>query len=122
MSDPIIDVAEDDLEVRAAEREALENLPTFIKALNSPGPGQTGFAIKVEFVDGEEAEFMWLSELSYAADQFNGVLNNLPQRVSNLKLGDRVTVDKERVTDWLYMENGTMRGGYTVKVLMSRQP
>jgi uncharacterized protein YegJ (DUF2314 family) len=37
--------------------------------------------------------------------------------VSNVKIGDQATVDPESISDWMFVDNGKLVGGYTVRVL-----
>lgn len=120
VDDPVVMVDADDAEMRAAEQVARDNLDEFIGALKNPAPGQESFAVKVKFVDGDDVEFMWLNELRIEKGNFVGVVNNDPQLVANVAIGDQRTVTPEEVTDWLFIDNGKMRGGYTVDVLMRR--
>lgn len=78
------------------------------------------FSIKVAFVDGELTEYIWLGKVTYAKGKFTGVVDNEPRGVKNVKYGDRRTVAKEAVSDWLYMDKGKLRGGYSLKLLMKR--
>jgi uncharacterized protein YegJ (DUF2314 family) len=37
--------------------------------------------------------------------------------IKNVKAGDAVTAKRADVLDWMYDENGEMRGGFSLKVL-----
>lgn len=91
-----------DEEMNAAIQQAQDTLPLFIGAFQAPTPTQTRFSIKVRFPfgDDDEAEHMWVSDLSFSGNQFNGILGNEPIYVNNLHLGDRVTVDLHDISDW----------------------
>ncbi len=32
-------------------------------------------------------------------------------------MGDTITVDKNRISDWMYFDKGIVKGGFTIKVL-----
>jgi len=52
---------------------------------------------------------------------FTGKLDNDPVDIPGKKAGDEVTFHQGEISDWLIMsEDGSMVGGYTVKVLQSR--
>lgn len=110
-------VADDDDRMTAAIAQARDTVPQFIATLNGPQLGQTGFAVKVEITDGENVEFMWLSPVRYDGAQFMGTLNNDPDIVGSVKLGDELTVAQGEVSDWMYLENSKLVGGFTLRVL-----
>jgi uncharacterized protein YegJ (DUF2314 family) len=113
-------VESSDREMNAAIAQARETLPEFIAAFQSPSPTQTYFGIKVEFPfgDGTAYEHLWISQLSYEAGQFTGVVGNEPVYLEGVKLGDTVIINNEDITDWMIIDNGRMLGGFTVYVLL----
>lgn len=117
----VVDVSTDDPELRAAEAQARATLDDFIADLNDPPPGHSGHAIKTAFRDGEATEHMWVGQLAWDGERFTGVLDNDPVDVHNVRMGQRVTVERAEVEDWIYDDGETMVGGYTVRVLMGRQ-
>jgi uncharacterized protein YegJ (DUF2314 family) len=119
--DPVAAVAADDPEMQAAEKKARESVDDFIAALQDPQPGQSHFAVKARFEDGDQVEFMWVTDLKYADGTFTGVINNDPQFVGNVKIGDRHSVVAGEINDWMYMENEKIVGGHTIAVLLKRQ-
>jgi len=42
------------------------------------------------------------------------------QIVVDLKIGDEVSFPPAELTDWMYMEDGKIIGGYTIRVLRKR--
>jgi uncharacterized protein YegJ (DUF2314 family) len=37
-----------------------------------------------------------------------------------VEAGEEVRVDPEKISDWMYVDNGVLRGGFTLRVLRSR--
>jgi uncharacterized protein YegJ (DUF2314 family) len=105
--------------------KAIANAPTtvqkFIDALKSPQPNQKSFAIKKGFKQGAMTEYMWLTDVTYDGTNFRGVLNNDPVDVKNVKIGDALNVSPQEISDWMYVENGKLVGGYTLRVLFNRE-
>lgn len=120
----LVDVPDDDPEMRAAEAEARANLDGFLAELASPGPGHTLHAVKASFRDGEIVEHMWVGRgLTWDGARFHGHLANEPVDIGNMREGQEVVVDRDEVEDWMYYDDdGAIVGGYTVRVLMDRQP
>lgn len=116
-TDKVTYVADDDPRMNAAIAKARSTVETFIAALNSPGASQSEFAVKLAFKDGAHIEHMWLSPVTVDGANFVGIVNNDPERVTNVKLGQRVTVATTEVSDWMYVDNGKLVGGETLRVL-----
>ncbi len=116
--DRVIHVSENDPKMNAAIDKARASVDTFIAALQSPKPGQTGFNVKKKFEDGSKVEHIWLIQVTYDGTQFQGIVNNDPEMVKNVKFGQKVTVTPAEISDWMYLDNGKMVGGETVRVLL----
>ncbi|MBX3444283.1 MAG: DUF2314 domain-containing protein [Planctomyces sp.] len=110
-------VTTSDPRMEQAMDEAKRTLPSFVAAFESPRPNQLGFSIKSRFVDGDEAEFMWIGLEETDGTSFRGVLMNEPVNLSNVRSGHPVLIPREEVSDWMYVEDGKLVGGYTIRVL-----
>jgi uncharacterized protein YegJ (DUF2314 family) len=119
-ADPVIPVSADDPQMNAAIEKARATVPTFVNALRAPKKNQTGFSVKMAFIDGKHTEHMWLDAVRYDGKQFHGTVNNEPENVSNVKLGDQASVDASKISDWMYIENRKLVGGYTIRVLRDK--
>jgi uncharacterized protein YegJ (DUF2314 family) len=122
-SSDIMTFSPDDSEMNSAIQEAGRTLDTFIENLQSPKPGQRDFSIKARFAyDTDEAshEHIWIDNVAYEGGKFRGTIANDPVYVEGLKFGDAVTIDKSDVTDWMYVDNGKLVGGYTLRVMRGR--
>ena len=88
----------------------------FLSSLEAPASYQQSFSLKAKFIDGDEVEHIWLSEVSSDGDGlFYGTISNDPQHVTNVKMGSKVGVTEENVSDWMVIENGRLIGGYTIR-------
>jgi uncharacterized protein YegJ (DUF2314 family) len=116
--DRVIHVSENDPKMNAAIDKARASVGTFIAALQSPKPGQTGFNVKKKFEDGGKVEHIWLDQVTYDGTNFEGIIANDPEMVKNVKVGQKATVAPAEVSDWMYIENGKLVGGETVRVLL----
>jgi uncharacterized protein YegJ (DUF2314 family) len=97
--------------------EARRTLGEFIRALKHPSPGQQDFEVKKAFRQGDQVEHIWISDVQIVGHHLlQGRVDNEPRRIKGVKLGQVVTVDPRDVTDWLYVDNGNLVGGYTVRV------
>jgi uncharacterized protein YegJ (DUF2314 family) len=120
--DDIAFVEKNDAEMAAAMRRARETLPDFLKLARAPRPKTRGFAVKVAVVENEEAEYFWIAPFQPGKAGFTGEINNAPQLVKNVKLGQTITFQENEIVDWLYDDGGRMMGNYTACVLLKREP
>lgn len=121
VDEAVVLIQGDDPEMEAAVKHAQTNLNRFIEAVKNPKPGRTT-SVKVRFEDGEDVEYMWLNELSYADGCFSGAINNDPVYVKNVKIGDTHEAHANEVNDWLIIdEDGGLEGGFTIELLQQRQ-
>lgn len=88
-------------------------------AFNTPGAANT-FAVKKAFTDGPTGEHMWVAIDTLDGNTIHGHLNNTPNDVHNIRLGDPVTLTPNQLEDWIYTKDGTDIGGFQVKILMNR--
>lgn len=110
-------VTDKDAEMRSAVHQARATVDTFIAALQHPAARQHDFEVKKKFVQGDNVEHIWLSDVTYSGHRFHGYVDNHPRTIKGLKLGERVSVNPDEITDWAYIDNGKLVGGYTIRVL-----
>ncbi|MGB8355884.1 MAG: DUF2314 domain-containing protein [Chthoniobacteraceae bacterium] len=112
-------VEKDDAQMARAVRSARRHVGVFITALQHPGPGQRDFEVKKPFVKDGKVEHLWLSHVQYSGGRFHGLVDNRPQNITGIKMGQRVSVNPDEISDWSYVDDGKLVGGYTVRVLCS---
>lgn len=116
-SDPVVNVSTGDTRMNAAMATARSTVGTFTAAMKAPKSGQTAFSVKMPVTDGKETEHMWLAGVTYDGKAFHGTINNEPETVHTVKMGQAVDVEASKISDWMYVDNGTLVGGYTIHVL-----
>jgi uncharacterized protein YegJ (DUF2314 family) len=102
--------------MQLAVKEARKTVEKFITALEHPGPGQQDFEVKKPFIQGNQVEHIWLSDVRFIGNRFQGQIDNQPRKIGGLKVGQIVSVSPRDISDWLYIDNGKLVGGYTVRV------
>lgn len=118
--DAILPVLPDDRAMNTAIQKARGSLPDFVRRLQNPQPLDKAFLIKGRFEWMGQVEHIWVADLSLQGDRFHGVLANEP-RIPTLKFKQSVTVPMDRVSDWMYLSNNRLIGGYTLRELRKRQ-
>lgn len=105
--------------MKRAVHQARRTVGVFIQALVRPVAGERDFEVKKPFVQGDVVEHLWLSDVSFSGNRFHGYVDNRPRKIKGLKMGARVSVNPNEISDWAYVDNGRLIGGYTIRVLYS---
>jgi uncharacterized protein YegJ (DUF2314 family) len=116
----IYNVENQDAEMNNVIIEAKQTLPEFYKALENKNANQDAFAIKMHFTVNNDREHIWVNGLFKRDGEYFGVVDNLPELTKEVKQGDTIKIDSSRVSDWMYLDNGELKGGYTIKLLRKR--
>jgi uncharacterized protein YegJ (DUF2314 family) len=104
--------------MEVAIRQARETVQTFLGALQSPLPGMSSFSVKKKFAVGKDGgEHIWLSDVSWDPERklIRGTVNNEPVDTKEVKLGDAATVAPAELSDWMFVQDGKLVGGYTIR-------
>jgi len=121
---PVLDVASNAAEMKAATKKAKEEWPTFVKAFRKRNPtAGNSFNVLMPFREGEKTEIMWIEVTGIEGDTVRGTLANQPALLTNLKQGDSVNGMIRNLSDWIYTDPATEQpvGGFLVQ-LLSREP
>ncbi len=108
-----------DREMDAAIEEARRNFSDFMRAFQEPGEQQHGFQLKVAFVDDDEVEQVWVADLGRTDTGFRGVLASEPL-LPSLQYKQPVEFERNRITDWMFIDHGRLVGGYTTRLIRRR--
>ncbi len=108
-----------DVEMETAIGKAKASFGQFIEAFCHPTEQQAGFLVKVVFDEGEQREHIWLADLDFSGTNPSGVVANEPN-LPSLKFMQRVEFDPSYISDWMFIENGYLVGGYTTRVIRGR--
>src|ERR1039458_6451528 len=112
----IYSVTAEDALMNSAIRKAKNTISKFDEALKSNNPSYSDFAIKKRYetaVGG--GEYIWIAGIKNINGNYKGFVNNDAEKTNEVKYGDTVIVRKEEITDWMYLDNNILRGGYTIR-------
>jgi len=118
-SDATIPVRADDPEMASAISTARQSVGQFIDALAHPKPGQRAFLLKIAFSKGSAVEHLWIADLDFHGETPMGTVADTPSKV-DLKYMQRIPIDVSKLSDWMYLENGKLVGGFTTRLLRKR--
>ena len=72
--------------------------------------------IKIKLVEPSYSANMWLMVTQNSPAGFSAKLFEIPQDFKSFKVGDELTVRDEEVLDWMINDEGTLYGGYSLRV------
>lgn len=106
----------------AATERARARLAVFWRAHAAPAEGESRFALKVAFSEGDRMEQVWITQVERRDGRIVGRVNNKPALIGSLELGQRIEVEEADIADWLFMRDGKIVGNETLKALFARLP
>jgi uncharacterized protein YegJ (DUF2314 family) len=109
----------EDVEMEAAIWKAKQTFGQFLEAFLKPQQGQTAFLVKVAFVDDDQGEHVWVADLDFSGERIKGVVANEP-KLRNLRFMGAVEFEPAQITDWMYVQDGYLVGGYTTRLICKR--
>lgn len=122
-SSNVTGVSEDDKEMNSAMASARKTMAQFWTALKNPPAGATGFAIKVAFSENGEVEHIWCNSPERRNGKILATINNTPVTVSHVKDGQRLEIDPQDISDWMYVRaDKKIVGGRTIRALLKHLP
>lgn len=125
LADTKITIRSDDPELKAAEAQAKERWPEFVRAFKERSESQY-FAVKGRIVEGDKGEYLWLQVSSMDDKLVHGKLDNDPAVLTKVARGADMHIPIAEVDDWLYStkEEGSaqeeFKGGFTLRLFDQR--
>ena len=119
---PVIDVRTGDPEMNAAIAQARSTLQAFWASYQAPKPSETGHSLKVRFPYGSNSgEHIWMAEVKKVGDiSYSGQFANAPVHLRGKRAGDVVEFTQADISDWMFLRNGKIVGGETIKPMLKR--
>ena len=116
----IYNVQDDDKEMNEAMKTAQKTLANFDDAFKKNNDSNVYFSLKKRFEEDNIIEHIWIGNLKYENGKYIGIVGNLPEKLKSVKLDDTVEIERKDITDWMYIINSKLYGGYTVRLLRNR--
>ena len=105
---------------------ARDTLPLFFRRLLRPAKDESDFSVKYPFRadsgSGFSMEQIWLQNITFKDGVYYGVLANDPFYITAMKKGGIVSFSADEITDWMYIKNGKIVGGLSIKYLLEHIP
>ena len=121
---PVIDLSSGNAEMNAAIAKARATLPTFWASYDAPKPSETGHSLKARFPNPRNnGEHIWIAEVKKTADgRYSGRFANAPRDLPGKRAGDVAEFKEADISDWMFMRNGKIVGGETIRPLLKSMP
>ena len=120
--DKVVYVETADPEMVAAIAKARDTLPQFWRIFEERARDESDFSLKVKITDKRGTEHFWATEIERRDGKTMGTINNTPNIVAKVKLGDRIEIPETDISDWCYMRDGKMVGNETLRPLLTKIP
>src|SRR4030095_11972052 len=121
---PVIDVTSGNPEMNAAIAKGRATLPTFWASYDAPKPSETGHSLKVRFPNPRNnGEHIWMADVKKTADGgYSGRFANAPRDLPGKKAGEVALFKEADISDWMFMRNGKIVGGETIRPTLKLFP
>lgn len=116
----IYNISENDIEMNKAMEKARQTLDSFDFAFKNETRVFTFFGLKKKFKENDDVEHIWIGNIKLENGKYIGIIDNEPEKIKGIKLGDTVEIDKKDISDWMYIKNSELHGGYTIRLLRDR--
>jgi uncharacterized protein YegJ (DUF2314 family) len=121
---PVVDVPNSDREMTAAIAKARAALPVFWASYENPKPTENGHSLKVRFpTGGNNGEHIWMADIKKVGDgRYSGRFANSPRDLPGKREGDLVEFREANISDWMFLRNGKIVGGETIRPMLKSLP
>ena len=118
--DKVVLFAESDPQMNAAVSKARSSLQEFWDRLSSPAANEDGFSLKIAIGENSATEHFWCNDIVGDAMKATCAIANDPQVVKSVSFGQRIVVEPDRISDWMYRLSGKIKGGETIRVMLPK--
>jgi len=121
---PTTEIEQSDKEIGRIAENARNALPTFFRNLARPEAGANNFFVKYTLTadDSSSTEQVWLGNVRVKDGICYGVLANSTNLLNSKKKGSTIVIDTDKITDWMYIQDGKIIGGRSIKYLLEKIP
>ena len=123
VEDRVISVADTDAEMNAAIASARATLPVFWASYDAPKRMEEEHSLKVRFQTAGNEEHIWMSDVKKLPDgRYAARFGDTPQNLPGKRFGDPAEFKEADISDWMFMRNGKIVGGETIKPTLKSLP
>ena len=89
--------------MQKAMDRARAGLEDFLRKAGSPPPNTDQYSVKVRVSEGDQQEYLWVSNLKVQGELWSGRIDNLPM-IRSVKKGQSYAFAKTEIIDWTYID------------------
>jgi uncharacterized protein YegJ (DUF2314 family) len=114
-------VEDDDKAMEAAVTKAMATTNDFVTAFRAHEPGTKNFCLKKPYpTPGGSHEHMWIEITNEDDGIFAGTVANEAEETKAVKMGQKVFVKLDEISDWKYEAGKKLIGGYTIRYFVEK--
>jgi uncharacterized protein YegJ (DUF2314 family) len=123
VADRVISVADTDAEMNAAIARARATLTVFWASYDAAKRTETEHSLKVRFPTAGNDEHIWMSQVKkLPGGEYAARFADTPQNLPGKRLGDLAEFKDLDISDWMFVRNGKIVGGETIRPLLKSMP
>lgn len=121
--DSAVDMSDEDPAMQKAMERAQAGLDDFLRKAGAPPPNTDQYSVKVRVNEGDNQEYLWVSNLKAQGDLWSGRIDNLPM-IRSVKKGQSYSFAKTEIVDWTYIDRNKKKvfGNFTTCALLTKEP
>lgn len=121
--DRTVDMSDEDPAMQKAMQRARAGLEDFLQKAGAPPPNTDQYSVKVRVSEGDNREYLWVSNLRAQGDVWSGRIDNLPM-LRSIKKGQSYSFAKTEIVDWTYIDRNKKKiiGNFTTCALLTKEP
>ena len=122
-NDSSVEMGDDEPAMQKAMQQARAGLDDFLKKAGAPPRDTAQFSVKVRVSDGDNREYLWVSDLKGQGELWSGRIDNIPV-IRSVKKGQSYSFAKSEIVDWTYIDRAKKRvmGNFTTCALLTKEP
>lgn len=112
----------EDKKMKKAIRQAKASFNEFETAIKSDNLNFKNFLLKKGFESPNGEEYLWVRNIliNKVNNNYVGIVANEPLYTKAVQNGDFIEISCDDASDWMYLDNNVVKGGYTLKLLRNR--
>ena len=101
-----------------------KRVPTFSASYENPKPSETDHSLKVRFANPRNGgEHIWMADVKKLGNgSYSGRFANAPRDLPGKREADLAEFKDADISDWMFMRDGKIVGGETIKPLLRLLP
>ena len=121
--DSAVEMSDEDPAMQKAMERARAGLEDFLRKAGTPPPNTDQYSVKVRVSEGDNQEYLWVSDLKAQGDLLSGRIDNLPM-IRSVKKGQSYSFAKTEIVDWTYIDRSKKKvfGNFTTCALLTKEP